>query len=68
MVHVPKAQEVLDEAGGWIADAAAWDGWLGRGMDQLRWWASAAAARRALDAPGARPAAFTRDPSQRDAP
>lgn len=70
MVHVPKAQEVLAEDGGWAdgADGAAWTGYLARGVGQLTWWAEACAARRAQDAPDTSIEAFTRDPSQRNAP
>jgi hypothetical protein len=41
MIHVPRAQEVLDEAGGYAPgiDGARWDGYLGRTFPQLVWWA-----------------------------
>ncbi len=70
MVHVPKAQEVLAEDGGWAdgADGAAWSRYFDRGVAQLRWWAEACAARRAQDGPEGPITAFTRDPSQRNAP
>ena len=70
MIHVPKAQEVFDEAGGYApgAEAARWTGYLGRGpSQQLAWWAEAARRQRAKGG-AARPEAFTRDPSQRNAP
>jgi chromate reductase len=68
MVHVPRAHEVFDEAGGFLpgVDAERWRGYVGRGLDQLRWWAEAARRQRAREAD--RPPAFTRDPSQRNAP
>ena len=68
MIHLPKAQEVLDEEGGYLqqAEADAWRGYLDRSFDQLRWWAKAAKEIRQTDAD--RPDAFTRTPSQRNAP
>lgn len=69
MIHVPKAQEVFDEDGGYApgVDGERWDGYLGRTFAQLIWWAEAARRQRAEDAAD-RPDAFTRDPSQRNAP
>ena len=65
MVHLPRAQQVLDEGGAWTTDPEAWDGYVGRTLSQLIWWAEAARHQRAHGAPTA---AFTRDPSQRNAP
>ena len=69
MIHVPKAQEVFDEGGGYApgVDGGHWEGYLGRTFAQLVWWAEAASRQRAEGAAD-RPAAFTRDPSQRNAP
>ena len=69
MIHVPKAQEVFDEDGGYApgVDGERWDGYLGRTFAQLIWWAEAARRQRAEGA-AERPADFTRDPSQRNAP
>lgn len=69
MIHVPKAQEVFDEDGQLLpgADPARWDTYLGRGFDQLHWWARATRRERALSGAD-RPEAFLRDPSQRNAP
>ncbi|WP_033921671.1 NADPH-dependent FMN reductase [Sphingomonas sp. 37zxx] len=68
MVHVPHAQDVFDESGQYAAgvDAARWDGYLDRTLDQLCWWANAAARKR-MDG-SKRPAAFVSNPSQRNAP
>jgi chromate reductase, NAD(P)H dehydrogenase (quinone) len=68
MIHVPKAQEVLDEDGSFAAgvDAARWTSYLDRTLAQLGWWAEAAKRRR--HEPAERPGAFTRDPSERNAP
>ncbi|PVB60154.1 NAD(P)H-dependent oxidoreductase [Labrenzia sp. 011] len=69
MVHVPRAQEVFEEDGAYPqeAESARWDDYMDRTLLQLKWWATAAETQRAagtLDAPGA----FTKDPSQRNAP
>ena len=69
MIHVPRAQEVFAEDGGYApgVDGESWDGYLGRTFAQLVWWAEAASRQRA-GGTADRPAAFTRDPSQRNAP
>lgn len=69
MIHVPKAQEVFDEDGSYApgVDGERWEGYLGRTFAQLVWWAEAARRQR-TDAAADRPVAFTRDPSQRNAP
>jgi chromate reductase len=69
MIHLPKAQEVLNDAGGYETDvdAAQWDGYLGRTFAQLVWWALAARRERE-DGSAVQPAALARDPSQRNAP
>ncbi len=69
MIHVPKAHEVFDEAGGYLegVDGPAWASYIDRALSQLEWWATAAAYGREK-AEIDRPEAFTRDPSQRNAP
>lgn len=67
MVHIPNAHEVLAEAGTWQADADNWDGYLGRTMAQLDWWAEAAKRQR-VEGDAKVTEAFARDPSQRNAP
>ncbi len=67
MAHIPRAHEVLAEDGTWTADAADWQGYLGRVLDQLDWWAEAARRQRELGAAD-RTGDFTRAPSERDAP
>lgn len=67
MVHIPKAEEALNEGGAWASDAERWDGYVGRTLLQLEWWAEAAGRQRAqgdADMTGA----FNKDPSQRNAP
>ena len=67
MVHIPKAQDVLTEDGAWLSDAKRWDGYVGRTLSQLEWWAEAARRQRAEgDAEPTK--AFNKDPSQRNAP
>lgn len=70
MVHLPKAQEILNDAGDFAqgVDAQAWQGYLGRTLAQLEWWSAAAQAQRVLDPIPAASPAFLRDPSQRNAP
>lgn len=70
MIHLPKAQEVLTEAGDFVegADVAAWRTYFDRTLAQLEWWAAAAARQRAVQASPAAAPAFSRDPSQRNAP
>ena len=68
MIHVPRAHEVFGADGTYLAgvDAPRWDGYLDRTLDQLGWWAAAAARQRGDG--GKRPGAFMVDPSQRNAP
>lgn len=70
MVHVPKADQVLSADGGFdqAENAAQWQAYLGRALAQLTWWAQATARMREVDDPFATSAAFTRSPSQRNAP
>lgn len=68
MIHIPKAQTVLDSDGEYLpdVDGEAWNDYFKRGIDQLVWWADAAAARRSMH--GAPTRAFQRSPSDRNAP
>jgi len=70
MIHIPKAQEVLAESGDFSegVDAASWQGYLNRTLAQLEWWAAAARAQRTIEDIPAAASAFSRDPSQRNAP
>ena len=70
MVHVAKAQDVLTEDGRFSVDvdAAAWEGYVGRTLAQLEWWAAAAHAQRTGPGTAVAAPAFDRDPSQRNAP
>ena len=67
MIHVPHAQDVFNEHGGFAAgvDTERWEGYLGRSFRQLLWWSEAAKRQRTHAIPTER---FDRDPSQRNAP
>jgi len=69
MIHVPGAQDVFDETGAYLdgIDGNRWDTYLDRTLTQLRWWAEAAATQRTSGSVET-PDAFTRAPSQRNAP
>ncbi|TXR54644.1 NADPH-dependent FMN reductase [Reinekea thalattae] len=70
MTHVPSAQQVLNENGQWQEgeDAKAWFDYFSRSFNQLVWWAEAARQFKAQVDPHQQLKAFTRDPSQRNAP
>lgn len=70
MIHVPEAQAVLDADGNWSAasDPTRWTGYLARTFEQLDWWASATRRQRAEQDPQQRIPAFSKSPSQRNAP
>ncbi|MFN3663977.1 NADPH-dependent FMN reductase [Yoonia sp.] len=67
MVHIPKAQEALAEDGTWVAEPDSWDGYIGRTLTQLDWWAEAAK-RQHAEGKAQTTEAFAQDPSQRNAP
>ena len=68
MIHVPHAQDVFDEDGGYRegVDSDRWSGYLDRTFEQLCWWTDATARQRGEDAE--RPTPFVTSPSERDAP
>jgi len=68
MIHVPKAQEALDEDGRFQDDPDRWAGYFGRTLGQLTWWAEAAAEQRRKQDPSEVSPAFQRTPDQRNAP
>ena len=68
MIHVPKAQEALDEDGCFREDPDRWAGYFGRTLGQLGWWAEAAARQRDIRDPHEVSPAFQRAPDQRNAP
>lgn len=70
MVHIPHAQEVLDEGGRYrdSVDHLAWAKYMDRTFAQLLWWANAARERRNTMSNDGRPAPFKVSPLERDAP
>lgn len=70
MLHFPHADKTFEANGapGADHDAERWAKYASRGIEQLHWWAEAAAQQRAaVDPFGASPA-FRRSPRERDAP
>lgn len=68
MVHVPEAQRVINEQGEFLSETSRWTTYFNRTLGQLVWWASAAANHRTRQDPETLSPAFTRSPSQRNAP
>jgi NAD(P)H-dependent FMN reductase len=68
MIHIPKAQEVLDERGNVALDKNRWEGYVDRCFAQLEWWAEAAKQHRSTVDPFKASPAFRSSPSQRNAP
>jgi chromate reductase len=70
MTHLPKAQDVLTAQGTFSEDvyAEAWRGYFARTLSQLEWWTKATHAYRADEGVPVAAPAFSRDPSQRNAP
>lgn len=70
MIHVPKAQEVLNEEGMPLdgVDVAHWQSYFERTFNQLIWWAEATSEQRHKSDPFAKSAAFQTTPSERNAP
>jgi chromate reductase len=70
MLHFPHADKAFEVDGQPSADqdAARWAKYAARGIEQLHWWAEAAARQRAAVDPFAASPAFRRTPSERDAP
>lgn len=70
MIHIPKAQEVLNDNGRFSSEVSIteWESYYQRALSQLQWWAMAAKHRRASEEGEQRPVAFTLSPAQRNAP
>lgn len=68
MIHVPKAQEALNEDGHFREDPDRWAGYFGRTLAQLGWWAEAAARYRDIQDPNEVSPAFQHAPNQRNTP
>jgi chromate reductase, NAD(P)H dehydrogenase (quinone) len=70
MIHIPKAQDVFNEEGGYLegVDGDRWRGYFARALSQLDWWARAAKTHKAEADPTEVSPVFDKDPSQRNAP
>jgi len=76
MVHVPKAMDVFDENGCVIASDSSekdeaeerWDRYVDRMLCQLEWWGEAAKRHRDVVDPLKKSPAFSKSPSERNAP
>ena len=70
MIHIPKAQEVLNENGDFSSEVnpEKWAGYYQRAFSQLHWWAIAAKRHHASKEGEQRPEAFKQNPAQRNAP
>ncbi len=70
MIHVPAAQNVLNEDGTVQeeSETGRWNQYLGRTLLQLLWWAEAARLQHERSDPEQMVRPFKRDPSQRNAP
>ena len=67
MIHLPKAQDVLNAEGAYLAgvNTQEWQGYFARTFSQLIWWANAA---KLYGQDELKPMAFTQSPKQRNAP
>eukprot|EP00584_Thalassiosira_punctigera_P001890 CAMPEP_0172545112 /NCGR_PEP_ID=MMETSP1067-20121228/15117_1 /TAXON_ID=265564 ORGANISM="Thalassiosira punctigera, Strain Tpunct2005C2" /NCGR_SAMPLE_ID=MMETSP1067 /ASSEMBLY_ACC=CAM_ASM_000444 /LENGTH=72 /DNA_ID=CAMNT_0013331791 /DNA_START=171 /DNA_END=389 /DNA_ORIENTATION=- len=72
MIHIPKAQEVLDRDGDIDAnhkyDPDQWQKYCGRCFSQLEWWAEATRRHRDVADPFDESPVFVKSPDQRNAP
>ncbi|MDQ7728293.1 NAD(P)H-dependent oxidoreductase [Halomonas sp. SpR8] len=68
MVHIPKAQEALNDDGHFDQDQERWESYFGRTLGQLMWWAEAATSYKSHVDPAHVSPAFKTKPSQRNAP
>ncbi|MCP1728576.1 NAD(P)H-dependent FMN reductase [Natronospira proteinivora] len=70
MIHVPKAQDIFAEDGGFQegVDGDEWAQYFNRTFLQLIWWAKAACSHREAVDPHGMIKSFKNDPSQRNAP
>ena len=70
MVHIPHAQDVLQEDGTVAIqqEQSSWNQYVDRCVSQLVWWGQAAKQQRAKVDPFAQSPAFSKHPSQRNAP
>ena len=67
MVHLPKAQEALDENGTFTQEPENWASYLERTFSQLAWWAEAAGRQRS-EGKTQQTEGFKKEPAQLNAP
>ena len=70
MIHIPHAQQVFNENGNVAEEEndAQWQAYFGRALNQMVWWAQAAQSHTEKSNPQVISQAFTKNPSQRNAP
>jgi len=68
MIHIPKAQNVLEENGMPVEDADQWKEYCHRCFSQLEWWGDAAKEHRTKVDPFDQSPSFQTSPSQRNVP
>jgi chromate reductase len=68
MIHLPNAQDILDEDGAPVENEEKWQQYTDRCFSQLEWWATAAKQHRQQVDPFVQSPSFRRNPSQRNAP
>ena len=68
MIHIPHAQDVLDDSSTFLADAERWESYVDRCIHQLVWWGQATKEHRSKIDPFATSPAFSAHPSERNAP
>jgi chromate reductase len=68
MVHIPHAQDVLDDDGTPTEDPQKWQQYCDRSFSQLEWWATAAKRHRTQVDPFGESPSFRKSPIERNAP
>jgi len=68
MIHIPNAQDNLDENGKPTEDPERWQDYCDRCFSQLEWWAEASKEHKTVSDPFAKSKPFQSSPSQRNAP
>jgi len=67
MIHIPEAQNVLDDEGS-LLESSSWEVYCARCFSQLEWWATAAKSHRDEVDPFLQSPPFRRKPKDRNAP
>ncbi|VEU34313.1 unnamed protein product [Pseudo-nitzschia multistriata] len=68
MIHIPNAQDAIDDDGTPTTDPKRWKEYCGRCFSQLEWWADAAKNHKEIADPFEESKPFRLTPSQRNAP